>query len=113
LLAHGDGHELRGLVLLGHRQGLGLGAAAGLVVAGECQEDDEPEQDREPGGQHPEHARGAVAVLEDAAGRGVAADEQQGAHAEPDRRTDDDDAQPEVHQSSKATARYARAILPG
>ena len=88
-------------------------AAAGLVVAGEGQEDDEPQQDREAGGQHPEHARGAVAVLEDAAGRGVAADEQQGAHCEPHGRTDDDDAPPEVHPSSQTTARPTRAILPG
>jgi hypothetical protein len=43
---------------------------------GEGQEDDEPQQDREAGGQHPEHTCGPVAVLEDAAGRRVAADEQ-------------------------------------
>jgi hypothetical protein len=53
---------MRRLELLADREGLSLGTAARVVVAGEGKEDNEPERDREPGGQHPEAARGAVAV---------------------------------------------------
>ena len=70
--------ELRGLELLGHREGLGLRTAAGLVEAGERQEDDEAEQHREAGGQHAEHAGRPVAVVEEAAvGGPTPHDEQQ------------------------------------
>ena len=81
--------ELRRLDLLGDDRGLGLGAGARRVVAREREEHDEAEQHREPGGQHAEHARRPVAVVEVAAVRCLATDEQHGADG--GSRPDDDD----------------------
>jgi len=67
---------LRRLQLLRDDLRLLLRARSRLVVRLERQEDDEPEQDREARGQHPEHTRGAVPVGEVAAFRRGPSDEQ-------------------------------------
>ena len=72
------GQELGGLDLLGDDRGLGLGTRPRLVVGAEGQEDDEAEEHREPGGQHPEHPRGPVTVAEVAALRSPPADQEHG-----------------------------------
>jgi hypothetical protein len=65
--------ELRVLDLLHDDQRLLLGAASRLVVTVEREEDDEPEQNREPGREHTEDPGRAVAVLKEAAGGRAAA----------------------------------------
>ena len=61
------GQELRGLEELPRQERLGVGAALGLVVAREGEDDDQAEQDREARREHAEDARGPVAVGEVAA----------------------------------------------
>ena len=67
--------ELRRLELLDDGQRLSLAAGPRLVVAREGQEHDEAGEDREPGREHAEDARRAVAVREVAPLRRAAADE--------------------------------------
>ena len=55
-----------------------LGARPGRVEAREGEEHDEPEQHREAGGEHAEHAGGPVAVVEVAAVGRPAAHQQHG-----------------------------------
>ena len=100
-LAGGWRQELGGLELLAQRQRLGLRAAARLVVAGEGQKDDQAEEDGEPGGQHAEDAGGAVAVLEDAARRRSAPDEQERCDGDARDKRDDRDRQDDAHRRSR------------
>ena len=99
--------ELGGLDLLPHDQRLLLGARPRLVVALEGEEDDEPEQHREPGGEHAEDARGAVAVGEAAALGRAPAHEQHRRHREGGDRDDDERRPDEVHRAAIASARAA------
>ena len=97
-LAHARREELRGLELLHHRQRLALGAASRLVVAREGEEDDEPGEDREPGRQHAEDARGTVAVREVTAFRRPPANEQQRADRDRDGGHEDHEAREQAHR---------------
>jgi hypothetical protein len=87
--------------LLDDDEGLRLGSASRLVVAREGEEDDEPGEDREPGREHAEDARGPVAVREVAAVRSSTSDEQ-------DRRDRSDDGQEDDEAPS---ARFTAAEL--
>jgi hypothetical protein len=68
--------ELGRLDLLQNQRRLGLRTRPRIVIGRERQEDDETQQHREPGGQHPEDARGAVPIGEIASLRGPAAHQQ-------------------------------------
>ena len=112
-LAGGGRQELGRLELLDHGQGLGLGPRLGVVVAGEGEEHDEPEQEGEPGGEHPEHPGGAVAVAEVATLRGAPADQQHGGDGHRHRRRDDQPRQEEVHAGQAAPGRPGAHHLHG
>ena len=110
--AGGGGQELGRLELLDHGQRLGLGPRLGVVVAGEGEEHDEPEQQGEPGGEHPEHPGGAVAVAEEAPLRGAPADRQHGGDGRRHHDRDDQPTQEEVHRQS-GWPRTAGRASPG
>ena len=82
---------------MAHGRGFLLSTRTGVVVAGEGEEDEEPDEDREPGREHTEDARGAVPVVEVTAVRGATTNEQH--RRDRDARGDDDHAEPdeEVH----------------
>ena len=83
------GHQLSGFEQLQRHERLGLGAAPRIVVLREREEDDEPQEEREPGRQDAEDPRCSVAVLEAAAVGGTPAHQQhRGDH---DRRHPEDD----------------------
>ena len=89
--------ELRGLELLHDGERFGFPAAARLVVGREGQEDDEAGEDRKPTGEHAEHPRRAIAILEAASLRRAAPDQQ---HRRDRHRVDgneDDDAPENDH----------------
>jgi len=111
--AGGGRQELGGLELLDHGQRFALGPRLGLVVAGEGEEDDEPEQEREPGGEHPEHPGGAVAVAEVATLRGAPADQQHGGDGQRHRHHDNQERQDEVHAGEVAPGRPGAHHLQG
>ena len=85
------------LHLLDDRGRLCFGPRARLVVAREGQEDDEAEQDGEPGRQHPEHARGPIAVREVAALRRAATHQEHGGDREGRHHDGDDEPDQQVH----------------
>ena len=103
LPANGDGQELGGLELLRHEASLRLRPAPGLVVALEGEDDDQPEQDREAGGDHAEHPGRPVAVGEVAAFRSAAADEQHRGHRDARGADGDQDRPGGVYRSAPAS----------
>ena len=104
------GQELRGLEELPRQERLGVGAALGLVVAREGEDDDQTEQDREARREHAEDARGPVTVGEVAAFRRASPHEQH--HR--DRRCGDGDgeqARPEDVHLGRSVCRGDRLSL--
>jgi hypothetical protein len=75
-IAHTIRQKLCGLELLHHGERFGFPATARLVVALKGEKDDEAGEDRKTTRQHAEHPRSAIAVLEAAALRRPAPDQQ-------------------------------------
>jgi len=99
------------LVLLREGQRLGRGACARVVIARECEHDDEAEKDGEAGRQDAEHARGAVAVVEVAAHRRAPAHEQHAADGDGSRRDDDGQRDGDVHRRAPRRLTIRATIL--
>src|SRR5215211_7179518 len=98
--------ELRVLDLLDEDQRLLLRPAPRLVVAREREEDDEPEQHREPGCQHAEDAGRAITVLEEPAFGCSAPHEQERRDPNRGHGRDDQKSPDDVHRRALGVTRF-------
>ena len=114
-------HQLRRLVLLDHVGRLALRAAQGRVVGREGEVDDEAEQDGEARREHAEDPGRAVAVGEEAPGRGEPAQQEEQADRDGDGGEDDREGEEQVHRPrfcpgfrrrSSPRRDYVAAVVP-
>ena len=114
-------HQLRRLVLLDHIGRLALRAAQGRVVGREGEVDDEAEQDGEARREHAEDPGRAVAVREEAPGRGEPAQQEEQTDRDDDGGEDDRKGEEQVHRPrfcpgfrrrSSPRRDYVAAVVP-